>query len=236
MNLQDSGVIIAKKALKENAFIISVFTANHGIYSGVVSRIAKKSTPYYQVGNLVDFSWQARLHEHIGLARCELIKSYGSMIINNKLKLYAFNSLLSLVNIAFLEREPHNNFFPYFRDYLERLVRGFYLEDYINIELMLINEAGYKLDFTACAVTGQSHDLHYLSPKSGRAVSKEAGQPYADRLLALPNFLKKEVNGGEVTKQEATQGFSITSYFLSRYLFNNSQPEARKSFLEVVLG
>jgi len=235
MNIKDIGVIIAKKPLKENTFIITVFTKNHGLYSGVAKESSKKSKFIYQEGNVVDFLWQARLHEHIGLAKCELIKSYTGHFIMSKAKLYAFNSVISLIKELFHEREEHYNFFSALINYLDDLSKHFSFRDYINFELALLAEMGYELDFTKCGVSGVTQDLAYVSPKSGIALSLEVGKPYKDKLLILPKFLLSDNN--EITLEEKKQALSLTSYFFNRYLFHNhKQPEARQSFVDYTLN
>ncbi|CEO17800.1 DNA repair protein RecO [Rickettsia monacensis] len=234
MNIKDIGVIIAKKPLKENTFIITVFTKNHGLYSGVVKESSKKSKFIYQEGNIVDFLWQARLHEHIGMAKCELIKSYTGYFIINKAKLYAFNSVISLIKELFHEREEHSNFFSFLINYLDNLSKNFCFRDYINFELALLAETGYKLDLTKCGVSHVTTDLTYVSPKSGRALSYKVGKPYKDKLLILPRFLLSE--NSEITLEEKKQAITLTNYFFNRYLFhNNRQAEARQAFMEYIL-
>ncbi|MGI4752579.1 MAG: DNA repair protein RecO [Janthinobacterium lividum] len=234
MNIKDIGVIIAKKPLKENTFIITVFTKNHGLYSGVAKESSKKSKFIYQEGNVVDFLWQARLHEHIGIAKCELVKSYTGHFIINKAKLYAFNSVISLIKELFHEREEHYNFFSLLINYLDNLAKNFCFNDYINFELALLAEMGYELDFTKCGVSNTTQDLAYLSPKSGRAVSYEVGAPYKDKLLPLPKFLLS--GNDKITLEEKRQALSLTSYFFNRYLFHNHrQPEIRQVFVEYIL-
>ncbi|XVN40376.1 MAG: DNA repair protein RecO [Rickettsia endosymbiont of Argas persicus] len=231
MNIKDIGVIIAKKPLKENTFIITVFTKNHGLYSGVAKESSKKSKFIYQEGNIVDFLWQARLHEHIGLAKCELIKSYTGHFIMSKAKLYAFNSVVSLIKELFHEREEHYSFFSLLINYLDNLAKNFCFRDYISFELALLAEMGYELDFTRCGVSGVTEDLAYISPKSARAVSYEVGLPYKDKLLPLPKFLLS--SNDEITLEEKKQALNLTTYFFNRYLFHNhKQPEARQSFIE----
>ncbi|HJD55891.1 MAG TPA: DNA repair protein RecO [Rickettsia endosymbiont of Pyrocoelia pectoralis] len=234
MNIKDIGVIVAKKPLKENTFIITVFTKNHGLYSGVAKESSKKSKFIHQEGNIVDFLWQARLHEHIGMAKCELIKSYTGHFIMNKAKLYAFNSVTSLIKTLFHEREEHFNFFSVLINYLDSLSKNFCFRDYINFELALLTEMGYELDLTKCGVSHAVHDLAYISPKSGRALSYEVGSPYKDKLLILPRFLLS--NDNEITLEKKKQALNLTNYFFNRYLFHNhKQPEARQVFIEYIL-
>jgi DNA repair protein RecO (recombination protein O) len=233
MNFRDVGIIIRKIILKENTSIILAFTQNHGLYSGVVRELSKKSGSIYQEGNIVDFFWQARLHEHIGMLKCELIKSYNGLLITSKIKLYAFNSVISLIKLAFHEREPHNNFFPIFKEYLYKLSKNFDFQDYIRLELAILTESGYRLELDNCAVTGTKENLCYLSPRSGKAVCASAGLPYADKLLQLPRFLSSQVE--EINYTEKKQAIDLTSYFFNRYLFNNTQqPDARKILIELL--
>ena len=232
MNFKDIGIIIAKKPLKENSAIMTLFTKNHGLYSGLVRKSSKKPNSANQEGNIVDFFWQARLHEHLGMAKCELIKSYSWILINNKIKLYAFNSIISLIKIAFHERENHNNFFPIFAQYLSNLATNFVSEEYIKLELAILQESGYGLDLYQCAVTGSRDRLCYVSPKSGRAVCLSVGLPYQDKLLALPQFLISKVS--TITDENKIQAFNLTSYFLNRYFFRKEQPYAREKLIEYI--
>ncbi len=233
MNFKDIGIIIAKRPLKENSEIITLFTENHGLYSAVIRQSSKKLSYVNQQGNIVDFLWQARLHEHLGIAKCELIKSYNGTLISNKTKLYAFNSIISLIKIAFHERENHNNFFPILAKYLNNLANNFVFEEYIRFELAILQESGYGLDLEKCVVTGIQENLHYLSPKSGKAVCSSAGLPYKDKLLILPQFLVSNIL--EITNLDKKQALNLTTYFFNRYFFNNQPPShAREKFIEYI--
>ena len=230
MNFRDQAIIISKKPLKENSCIITVFTRSHGIYSGVLRQYSKKMGDNLAEGNLIDFFWNARLHEHIGSAKAELIKSYNAHIMMDKTKLYAFNSMVSLLKMSFCEREEHNNLFPTLLRFIEGFKQSFSLKDYIELELEILAETGYKLQLNNCAVTNSDQDLYYVSPKSGRAVSSQAGENYADKLLKLPKFL---IEDSKINESEIQDAFRLTSYFLERYIFiNKPQPLARKNFIE----
>jgi len=230
MNFRDIGIIITKKPLKENMVIMSIFTEQNGLYSAVI-REPKKNGSIYQEGNLVDFFWRARLHEHIGSAKCELIKSYSSFIMQNKTKLYAFNSIVSVIKKAFCEREPHNKFFPKFLSYLDcqKNNKDFSFTDYIKLEIDLLAETGYQLVLDRCAVTDKIDDLYYVSPKSGQAVCKKVGEEYASKLLVLPQFL---LNQMEPNLQEKQQALKLTSYFLNRYILHEAVLKDRQNFIQ----
>jgi DNA repair protein RecO (recombination protein O) len=230
MNFRDRGIIISKRPLKERSCIITIFTEKHGIYSGVMQQYNKKTGDSLAESNLVDFFWNARLHEHIGLARAELIKSYNVPIMMNKTKLYAFNSIVSLLKIAFCEREPHNNLFPALLDFVEGFKENFSLLQYIQLELAILAETGYELQLSHCAVSNSQTDLFYVSPKSGRAVSQQAGAEYESKLLKLPKFL---VENKTISNTDISDAFKLTSYFFERYIFpNKPQPAARLCLIE----
>ncbi len=230
MNFRDQGIIISKNLLKERNYIITVFTKTHGIYSGVIKQYNKKNGDNLLEGNLVDFFWSARLHEHIGLAKAELIKSYNTPIMMNQTKLYAFNSIISLLKMSFCERESHNNLFPILYDFIQKLKYKFSFFEYIKLELAILAESGYELQLDKCAVTNSREDLRYVSPKSGRAVSEVAGKDYAKKLLRLPQFLLYD---RVISKNEINDAFNLTSYFFNNYIFvNKPEPESRLSFIK----
>ena len=232
MNFKDRGIILSKALLKERSSIITIFTENHGIYSGVIKQYSKKSGDNLVEGNLVDFFWNARLHEHIGSAKAELIKSYNAYLMINKSKLYAFNSIVSILKASFCEREPHKNLFPKLIEFMNAQKQEFSFKDYIKFELEILKESGYQLQLDSCAATGVREDLIYVSPKSGQAVCRSAGEPYADKMLRLPAFL---INDCELDEHSIYDAFNLTSYFFERYiLINKPIPMARASFMELM--
>lgn len=233
MNFRDQAIIIAKKPLKERSYIITAFTAKHGIYSGVITQYSKKTGDSLSEGNLVDFFWNARLHEHIGSVKAELVKAYNSHIIMNKTKLYAFNSIVDLLKMAFCEREPHNNLFPALLEFIETSKQNFSFAKYVKLELQILAESGYTLQLDKCAVTDSAEDLYYVSPRSGRAVSKQAGADYANKLLKIPRFFIEDT---EIDKDSINDSFKLTSYFFERYVFlNKKPPTSRAVFMEHLL-
>lgn len=235
MNFRDQGIIIAKNAIKENTYVVTAFTENHGLYSGVMKQYGKKNGDMLGESNLVDFFWNARLHEHLGNAKCELIKSYNSFIIRDKLKLYAFNSIVALIKKAFCERQAHSTFFFNLLSYLDFLKNEkFSTLEYIKLELGLLTEAGYHLSLNSCAVTGKKKNLHYLSPKSGHSVSSEAAIGYETKLLVLPQFLLAQPNQSKIepSKTEIKQAFALTSYFFNRYILHNKDLKERQKLID----
>lgn len=229
MKISGRAIIISKRLLEENSAIITLFSQENGIYSGVVSKLQSKSgTDIHQIGNLVDFHWNARLSAHIGILRCELVKSYSSKLMQNKHKLYSLNSLLSVISSSL---KPHENYPLLFDEtisYIENLILGqFSFLDYIKLELFILSQVGYSLDISRCCSSGALEDLVYVSPKSGRAVSRIEGEPYASKLLPLPSFLTQEHEPEMV--EEIRKAFDLTGYFFKRYIFKDgSEPIYRE--------
>lgn len=228
MNFKDRAIILSKTPLKEKSYIIKLFTEKHGVYSGVLKQYSKKMGDSLAPGNLVDFFWNSRLSEHIGTAKAELLRTYNAHLMLDKYKLFAFNSITSLLKIAFYEREPHNNLFPELLKFMDSLKNDFSFKKYMEIELAILKEAGYQLQLNSCVATGAISNLKYVSPKSGCAVSAEAGAKYADKLLKLPEFL---INEKLPCKHSIPEAFQLTSYFFERYiLINKPLPSARDDF------
>lgn len=231
MKIKDTAIIISKKILKENSAIINFFTKHHGIYAGVVSNINSKKSHIYQIGNIVDFFWNARLEEHIGSAKCELLFSCHNLM-NNKTKLYALNSLFSVITYSFQERVICKDFYIYLEKYLQSNELNFSIMDYFLLEEKILEEAGYGLDLSKCVVTDSTTNLAYVSPKSGRAVSLEAGMPYKNLLLKLPECI---ITGKDPQSlNELDDLLNLLSYFFRRYIFKNKEPDARKLFIEML--
>lgn len=231
MKVQGAAIIISKRLLEENSAIITIFSKDHGIYSGVVSKLKGKSgIDIHQVGNLIDFHWNARLEKHIGTLRCELITSYSSKLMYDKHKLYSLNSLLSIIASSLRPHDAHSRLFDQVMNYIDKLAFGkFSFLEYIKIELFILSEIGYSLDISRCCSSGSVEDLIYVSPKTGRAVSKEAGAPYASKLLPLPEFLTSEYepeNGEEVRT-----AFDLTGYFFKRYIFKDGTEPTHREML-----
>lgn len=235
MNFKDRGIIIGLNHSREENVVVTLLTEHHGLYSGFMKLPKnRKATVGIAEGNLVDFMWQARLHEHLGFAKCELIKSFDAHIITNKTKLYAFNSIVSLVKKAFHEREPHNKFFRVFLNFLEELKIEFKIASYIQLELAILAESGYKIQLDKCGDTGVKEDLYFVSPKTGRAICYSSGKPYADKLLVLPKFLNNKCS---ICNEQIDQAASLTGYFFERYVLSNHRmPEARNLFFSHVIG
>ena len=235
MDWRDEGTLLSVRKHGETSAIIEVFTAEHGRHAGVVrGGTSRKIAPVLQPGTQLDLAWRARLEEHIGSFTIEPLRSRAAAVMDDRTALAGLNAMTSLLAFALPEREPHPRLYA-------RSVAMFDLLGqtdawpvaYLQWELALLEELGFGLDLSACAVTGAPDDLVFVSPKSGRAVSAEAAGPWADRLLPLPPELH-----GIVTDDLAglADGLRTTGHFLvyglAHSLGDKPLPEARARLVD----
>ena len=135
------------------------------------------------------------------------------------------------------EREPHAQVFAALQSILDGIDEPLAAATSIaRFELQLLAEVGFGLDLAACAATGATADLAYVSPRSGRAVSRAAGAEYRDKLLRLPEFL--HVDGELPGAADLTDAFALTGFFLDRHAFaprGMELPASRARFVAAVM-
>jgi DNA repair protein RecO (recombination protein O) len=230
MQWSDEAIVLSVRPHGETAAIVELWTRNHGRHLGLVhGGRSRKLRPILQTGNHVDATWKARLSDQLGHVALELRRGFAAEAMENAAQLSALSTLTTLTRLL-PERDPHPNLYE-----ITLFVLGF-LDDVtvwpallVRWELALLEELGYGLDLSQCASTGANDQLIYVSPRSGRAVSASAGEPYRERMLALPQFLTKQRNGS-VTRRDVIEGLALTGHFLeTRVLLPRGEvlPEAR---------
>jgi len=238
MQWTDTAIVLSIAKHGESSLILQVLTHNNGRYAGLL-RGAKKYMGICQPGNLVEVTWKARLEEHLGVFSCEPKKAFSIFILDDALKLAGLSSACALVEATLPEREPHyDSVFEALSLLLCKMEQGDdWLEFYILFEQQLLSRLGYGLDLHTCADTGAEDRLIYVSPKSGRAVSEESGEPYKGKLLKLPSFLRPQQDTTYKDKAnnmtEIVDGLTLTGYFLEKSFFglqSEKIPISRKRF------
>lgn len=234
MEWTDEGVILSVRPHGENGAVLEVFTRRHGRHLGLVhGGRSRRLRPVLQTGNHIEATWKARLADNLGHFAVELKRGFAAEVMDDKAALAALTSIATLAHLL-PERDPHPDLFE-----VTLFVLGFLDEPdvwpalAVRWELALLDELGFGLDLAKCAATGKTSDLVYVSPKSGRAVSAEAGEPYKARLLALPPFLLSGA-GGAVTGEHLRAGFALTGHFLEARALaprDMALPEARSRLL-----
>lgn len=241
MNWNDTGLILTAKKHGETSIIIHALTKDKGRYAGLVRGGAgRRMRGVLQPGNEVDLSWRGRLAEQLGTFTVETRKSHASNLFDAPVALAACSSALALLDIALPEREPHPALYDASLLLLQSMEQNndIWPTLYVKWELGLLREIGYGLDLSACASTGSTENLVYVSPKSAKAVSQSAGRPYHDRLLQLPAFLRSGPSDEELSedaqKADILAGMGLTGYFINKIILEhrqNLQLAARERFL-----
>ena len=238
MEWQEEGIVLSAARYGESDALLEVMTRGHGRYRGYVKGgSGKRQRASLQPGNRLSLTWRSRLQENLGRFTAELIHSPLGSLISNGPRLSALTAFTAVISSSIPEREQHVGVFDTLEavvtilehDKADLIMLGAALA---KLELGILSELGYGLDLKSCAATGCSDDLVYVSPKSARAVSRPAGEPYKDRLLALPDFIVTE--GQEnVSLDDVLKGLKLTAYFLDRHVWvshGKGQPPGRERF------
>ncbi len=217
MQWTDEGIVLGVRRHGEASGILELMTREHGRHLGLVrGAFGSRLKPVLQPGNAVSATWRARLDEHLGNYAVEGVNLRAANFFASSHAVFGVSHLAALMRLL-PERDPHETLYGALDELLDRLddpARAAPM--LVRFELRLLAELGFGLDLAQCAATGDVAELDYVSPKSGRAVSRGAGAPYADRMLRLPAFLRDDT--ALPAGQDLTDGFALTGYFLSRHV------------------
>ncbi|MFC7703117.1 DNA repair protein RecO [Plastorhodobacter daqingensis] len=217
MEWQDQGVLLAMRKHGETAAIIEMFTPSHGRHAGVVrGGGGRRLAPILQPGAQLSVTWRARLEDHLGAFTVEPVRARAPMILGDRTALAGLSAICALLSFALPEREAHPTLYSGTEALLDLISQGApWPVAYLRWELGLLEELGYGLDLTRCAVTGGHDDLAYVSPRTGRAVSRNGAGEWAPRLLPLPACLMGQ---GPAEGAELAAGLALTGHFLEHRL------------------
>jgi DNA repair protein RecO (recombination protein O) len=231
---QDEGIILAVRRHGESAAVVSVFTESHGRHAGLVrGGASRRARPVHQIGNRVQATWRARLADQLGSLTLELARPVAALLLDRPDRLAGVCAACALLEAGLPERDPHPNLYRSLGELIDALVQeGAWWDRYVYFELDLLADLGFGLDLGRCAVTGSAEDRAFVSPRTGRAVSRAAAGAYVDRLLPLPPFLRGQ---GSPDTAQIRAGLQLTGAFLRRHLFDLSDtaaPRARQLLLD----
>lgn len=233
MHWSDEGFVLSARRHGEAAVVLSVFTRDHGRHAGLVRGGAgRRLAPLVQTGNRVAVTWRARLAEQLGSFTLELVDAGAARLLDDRRRLAALAAATAVADVVLPERHPYPRAFAA----LARLSAALAADQawdaaFVRWEVELLADLGFGLDLGACAVTGQTEDLGYVSPRTGRAVTRAAAEPYRDRLLPLPGFL---VGDAPVAAGDIADGLRLTARFLEGHALaavGRKMPGARSRLL-----
>ncbi|AYM56763.1 DNA repair protein RecO [Agrobacterium fabrum] len=238
MQWQDEAIILGVKRHGETSVIAEVMTPSRGRHLGMVrSGRSRTMQPVLQAGNRVDVIWRARLHDHLGEFRIEPLQLRAGQLMETATAVYGVQAMGALLRLL-PERDPHPHLYQALDVILDNLHDPVDAgELFVRFELAVLNDLGFGLDLSECAATGLRSDLIYVSPKTGRAVCRTAGAPYAARMLALPAFLG-EGQSTAADPESLAAAFRLTDHFLHRHVYDPrglNENAARDGFVQAAL-
>jgi DNA repair protein RecO (recombination protein O) len=236
MDWVDEGIFLSAKPLGETSAVAELLTLEHGRHLGLVrGGRSRRIRPVLQPGNLIRVTWRARLAEHLGGFNVEMMEAHGARVLDDAAALAAIGTLAGLIKLL-PERDPHPELYATTLHVLRSFAEGdVWPVLFVHWEFQLLQELGFGLDLSECAATGLTDELVYVSPRSGKAVSRAAGEPYDDKLLALPAFLLDET--APIADTDIAAGFALTGYFLQRDVLEPhglKLPQARDRLLDLL--
>jgi DNA repair protein RecO (recombination protein O) len=241
MQWTDEGIVLGSKRHGEANAILELMTREHGRHLGLVrGGASSRLRPVLQPGNCVNATWRARLDEHLGLYTVEGLDARAAALLAAAHALYGVTHLAALCRLL-PERDPHPQMHAALESVLDELLDARLAGPSIaRFELRLLSELGFGLDLASCAASGSEADLIYVSPRSGRAVSRQAGEQWKDKLLPLPAFLAADEidDPDDISAEEIADGFRLTGFFLVRHVLEPrglTLAEARGGFIAAVL-
>lgn len=233
MEWQDDGIVLGTRPHGESSALVEVLTRAHGRHFGILrGGASRRMSPHLQPGTEVALRWRARVDAQLGIFTLEPLKSRADLMADRQ-GLMALNAVTSMLSFALPEREPHPRLYLHSGALLDIALKPAWIFHYLNWEVALLDELGFGLDLASCAVTGSAEDLAFVSPKTGRAVSRGAAGPWASRLLPLPPALL----GRQDSALGVAQGMVTTGHFLSRHLAaakDGHLPEARARLVAII--
>jgi DNA repair protein RecO (recombination protein O) len=214
----DDGIVLAARKHGETSVILTLLTRGHGRHLGLVrGGVGRRARGLLLPGNRVRATWRARLAEHLGAFTCEPTAAVAAAVLGDRPRLAALSAACAVAATALPEREPHGRLYDGLGALLAALGGDGWAAEFVRFEVALLADLGFGLDLSRCAATGTTEGLAWVSPKTGRAVSAAAGEPYRRKLLPLPPFLldpARAAGPGEVA-----EGLRLTAHFLERHVY-----------------
>jgi DNA repair protein RecO (recombination protein O) len=237
MDWRDQGILLTSRRHGESSAIIEVLTPAHGRHLGLVRGGAgRRLAPVLQPGAQLDLTWRARLEAQLGSFTVEPVKARAPLLMGDAPALAGLNAMVALLSFALPERTPQPRLYPHSLALFDALGGDAdWPLHYLHWEAALLDDLGFGLDLSVCAATGSRDDLAYVSPRTGRAVSRAGAGAWADRLLPLPPCL---LGQGPATLTELLEGLRTTGHFLEHHLApslgDRPLPAARRRLLEAL--
>jgi DNA repair protein RecO (recombination protein O) len=233
MEWQDQGIVVAVRPHGESSAVVHLLTQNHGLYAGYMKGAqSARGRGILQLGNVVEARWASRIEDSLGSLSLQLEATPGLATWHDARKMLSLQSACAVIHQTLPEREAFTGVYEGMRAYLDMLDGDLWPQGYIVWEINILRALGFGIDVSQCAVTGSTDDLHYISPRSGKAVSVAGAGEYGNRMLSLPSFLSGRGVGND---DDIAAGLKMTGYFLEKHVFHavhKGIPDARIKLYE----
>jgi len=228
-HFSDRGIILSVRGHGDSGAIVHVLSENNGKCGGYINgaKSSSRLKSMLQLGNIISFEWRSKSEGQLGRFDAELEKDIAPVILDDQKALIVVQSLCGLLDMFLPNNEPHGNLFHGTCAFLDILKTDQWPAVYITWEMAFLKELGYGIDLSKCALSGVTDNLTHVSPKSGRAVCDKEAEPYRNKLIPIPAFLR----GEDIAEDDVSKGLTMTGYFLTHRLLQQSSfhglPEAR---------
>lgn len=230
MHIRADALVVAVRSHGENDAIVRALTPANGLLAGYVrGGRSRRLRPVLQPANQVIGDWRSRSDDQLARLVVELVQSRAPLFAE-PLPAAALDWVTALTAAVLPEGQPYPRLHAALGGVVEAIevapsARGWAVA-LVRYEVLLLAELGFGLALDTCAVTGMRDDLAWVSPKSGRAVSRASGNPYADRLLRLPGFVRA---GGAAQWDDIFAGLTLTCHFLERDILSEDRRDVLAS-------
>jgi DNA repair protein RecO (recombination protein O) len=236
MEWTEEAIVLGARPFGEGKVVAEVFARTHGRYGGVVHG-GRKAAPSLQAGNVIHATWKARTGDQLGFfSPIDLVEAHAARLMDDRAALAGLSSAIALIRASLVERQAHPNLYDAVVLLIESLsAHTFWPAIYARFELGLLAELGYGLDLEKCAVTGETEDLAFVSPRTGRAATRAAGEAFADKLLRLPPFVSDA--GAPIEEGDVADALALAGHFLERRVFDHlgeGVPDSRRRLIEAL--
>lgn len=219
MLIETEAIVCAVLSHGEHGAVVRLMTPHAGLQPGYVrGGRSRRLRPVLLAGNVVQVQLRARSPDQLAQGTVELVHSRAPLH-GEPIAAAAIDWTTAFTAATLPEGQPYPRLHAALEGVLGAIeaapaARG-WAAALVRYELLMLSELGFGLDLAACISTGAIDDLAFVSPKSGGAVARAAGAPFADRLLRLPSFLR---TGGPAEWDDIFDGLRLTGHFLMRDL------------------
>lgn len=221
MEWTDEGFLLSAQPHGETSSVVTVLTASRGRHAGLVAGgQSRTKSPLLQPGNRVKMTWRSRNPDNLGFFSLELERSTVAPWLGEPEVLGLIASAVSVIEASLPERQAMPALYKGMEALFSLENQELWGPSYVRWELGILEALGYGLDLSCCALSGAKEGLAYISPRTGRAVTALAAQPYIEKLLPLPGFL---CGANDWDEEDVLKGLELTGHFLAHHVFVNPQ-------------